>query len=161
LDYCGRQKVGGLSLKYFTMRQLPLLKAEGYSKTAPWAPSITLRDWLLPRLLELTYTAWDLQPFAEDCGDSGPPYIWDPARRFQLQCELDAAFFHLYGISRDDADHIFDTFDVLQRSDERAHGEYRTKRVILEIYEALAEAAATGRPYVSPLGPARRATSGQ
>jgi len=161
LDYCARQKVGGLSLKYFTMRQLPALIAEDYASPAPWARTIALRDWILPRVLELTYTAWDLQPFAEDCGESGPPFIWDPARRFQLQCELDAAFFHLYGISRDDADHIFDTFDVLQRSDERAHGEYRTKRVVLEVYDALAQAAATGRPYVSPLGPPRRATSGQ
>jgi len=158
LDYCARQKVGGLSLKYFTMRQLPVLKPNAYGVPTPWSTPIPLRDWLLPRVLELSYTSWDLQSFAEDCGDSGPPFIWNPERRFQLQCELDAAFFHLYGISQSDAVYILDTFDVLQRSDERAHGDYRTKRVILEIYGALAEAAAAGRPYVSPLGPPRRAT---
>lgn len=158
LDYCARQKVGGLSLKYFTMKQLPLLKPKHFKNKATWAPSETVVDWISKRVLELTYNAWDLQPFAEDCGDYGPPFIWNSARRFQLQCELDAAFFHLYRISRDDADYILDTFDVLHRADVREHGEYRTKHVILEIYDALAEATRTGQPYVSPLGPPRRAT---
>ncbi len=124
---------------------------------APWAPSTRIRDWLLPRVLELTYTAWDLKPFAEDCGDDGPPFIWDPDRRFQLRCEIDAAFFHLYGISRDDTAYILDTFPVLERSEKREHGEYRTKRVVLETYDGLATSAANGLRYESPLGPPRRA----
>ena len=157
-DYCARQKVGGVSLKYFTMRQLPALGPEAYATPAPWAPSMRIRDWLLPRVLELTYTAWNLKAFAEDCGDDGAPFVWDPARRFQLRCEIDAAFFHLYGISREDAAYILDTFPVLARSDEREHGEYRTKHVVLEIHNALAAAAAEGIPYRSPLGPPRRVT---
>ena len=157
-DYCARQKAGGVHLTYFTMRQLPALRPGAYAMPAPWAPSIRIRDWLLPRVLELTYTAWNLKAFAEDCGDEGPPFIWDPERRFQLRCEVDAAFFHLYGISRDDTAYILDTFPVLERSEEREHGEYRTKRVVLETYHALAAAAAKGMPYDSPLGPPRRAT---
>ena len=157
-DYCARQKVGGLHLTYFTIQQLPALQPRAYAVPAPWAPSIPIRDWLLPRILELSYTAWDLQAFADDCGDSGPPFIWDPERRFQLRDEIDAAFFHLYGISRDDTAYILDTFPVLQQSEVRAHGEYRTKRVVLETYDALAAAAAKGIPYESPLGPPRRAT---
>lgn len=157
LDYAARQKVGGLHLKYNVFKQLPVLLPATYKKSISWDSMKKASDWLFPRVLELTYTAWDLQPFAEDCGDSGPPFIWDPVRRFQLQCELDAAFFHLYGISRDDASYILDTFDVLQRADVRNHGNYRTKHKILEIYDVLAEAASTGKPYVSPLGPPRRA----
>ena len=157
-DYCARQKVGGLSLTYFTMRQLPVIQPRGYAMPALWAPSIRIRDWLLPRVLELTYTAWDLKAFSEDCGDDGPPYIWDPVRRFQLRCEIDAAFFHLYGISRDDTAYILDTFPVVERSEVREHGEYRTQRVVLETYDALAAAMAKGLPYDSPLGPPRRAT---
>jgi len=109
--------------------------------------------WLLPRVLELTYTAWDLQPFARDCGYDGPPFRWDPERRFLLRCELDAAFFHLYGISRDDAAYILDTFPIVRRKDEERIGEYRMKRVILEIYDALAESARTGQPYRTRLDP--------
>ena len=156
-DYCARQKVGGLSLKYFTMRQLPALPPTAYALPAPWSPSMPVRDWLLPRVLELTCTAWNLKAFAEDCGDDGPPFLWDPERRFRLRCEIDAAFFHLYGVSRDDAAYILDTFPVLRRSEEREHGEYRTKRVVLETHDALAAAAAEGVPYRSPLGPPRRA----
>ena len=157
-DYCARQKVGGLSLKYFTMRQLPALRPSAYKSPAPWAPSMEIRDWILPRILELSYTAWDLKAFAEDCGDDGPPFVWDPERRFQLRCEIDAAFFHLYAISRNDTAYILDTFPVLERSEKREHGEYRTKRVVLEIYDALATAVASGMPYESTLGPPRRAT---
>ena len=157
-DYCARQKVGGLSLTYFTIRQLPVLRPEAYAAPAPWAPSIRIRDWFLPRVLELTYTTWNLKAFAEDCDDEGPPFIWDPERRFQLQSEIDAAFFHLYCISRDDTAYILDTFPVLERSEERVHGEYRTKRVVLETYDALESAATQGIPYESPLGPPRRAT---
>ena len=157
-DYCARQKVGGLHVTYFTMRQLPALRPGVYAKPAPWSPSMPVRDWLLPRVLELTCTAWNLKAFAEDCGDDGPPYLWDPERRFRLRCEIDAAFFHLYGISREDAAWILDTFPVLRRSEEREHGEYRTKRVVLETHDALAAAAAEGVPYRSPLGPPRRAT---
>jgi hypothetical protein len=134
-----------------------VLNPMAYSVQVPWVLDQTVGQWLLPRILELTYTAWDLQPFARDCGDEGPPFIWDPDRRFRLQCELDAAFFHLYGLSRDDADYILGTFEVLERAETRTHGEFRTRRVVLECYDALAQAATTGRPYVSPLGPPRRA----
>ena len=33
-----------------------------------------------------------------------------------------------------------DTFPIVKRKDEAAHGEYRTKRVILEVYDAMHEA---------------------
>ena len=157
-DYCARQKVGGVNFPYFTMRQLPALRPEAYAMPAPWDSSIRIRDWLLPRVLELTYTAWDLKAFAEDCDDDGPPFVWDPRRRFQLRCELDAALFHAYGVSRDDAAYILDTFPVLEQSENLEHGEYRTKRVVLETYDALAAAAAKGISYKSPLEPPRRAT---
>ncbi len=158
LDYCARQKVGGVHLTFFTMRQLPVLGPQAYATPTPWAISTQIREWLFPRVLELTYTAWNLKAFAEDCGDDGGPFIWDSARRLQLRCEIDAAFCHLYGLSRDDAAYVLDSFPVLARSEEREHGEYRTKRVVLETYDKLAAATARGVPYESPLGPPRRAT---
>jgi hypothetical protein len=97
-----------------------------------------LLDFIVPRVLELTYTAWDLQPFAQDVGYDGAPFIWDEDRRFLMRCELDALYFHLYQIPRDDADYIMETFPIVKRKDESAHGEYRTKRVILEMYDQMA-----------------------
>jgi hypothetical protein len=134
--------------------------------------SQTLRDWLLPRVLELTYTAWDLEPFAQDCGWAGPPFRWDEERRFLLRCELDAAFFHLYlgpedewrrqpealtkafPTPRDAVSYIMDTFPIVRRKDEKKYdGDYRTKRVILEIYDAMHESIRTGHPYQTRLDP--------
>ena len=86
-------------------------------------------------------------------GYDGPPFRWDEERRFLLRCELDAAYFHLYGIERDDVDYIMDTFPIVKRKDEAAHGEYRTKRVILEIYDEMAEAVRTGQLYKTRLDP--------
>ena len=101
----------------------------------------------------MTYTAWDLQPFAQNCGYDGPPFRWDEERRFLLRCELDAAFFHLYGIEGDDVGYIMETFPIVKRKDEAAHGEYRTKRVILEIYDEMQLAMDTGEPYQTRLDP--------
>ena len=70
-----------------------------------------------------------------------------------LRCELDAAYFHLYEIARDDVDYIMETFPIVKRRDEAAHGEYRTKRVILEIYDEMQQAMETGRPYQTRLDP--------
>lgn len=153
LDYAGRQKVGGTHLKYHVLKQLPALPPSVYDGKAPWSAETSKSDWYLPRVLELTYTAWDLEPFGQDVGYYGPPFRWDPERRFLLRAELDAAFFHLYGLSRDDTGYILDTFPIVRKNDEKAYGEYRTQRVILEIYDAMAEASRTGQPYATRLDP--------
>ena len=118
-----------------------------------WDDTYSVLNFVYERALELSYTAWDLEPFARDLGYDGPPFRWDPERRFLLRCELDAAFFHLYGIGRDDVDYIMETFPIVKRKDEAAHGEYRTKRVILEIYDQMSRAADTGQPYRTPHDP--------
>jgi hypothetical protein len=131
-----------MSLSFFILKQLPVLPPATYTDE--------LLAFIVPRVLELTYTAWDMQPFAQDCGYSGPPFVWDEARRFLLRCELDALYFHLYGISRDDAAYILDTFPIVRRKDEQQHGEYRTRRVILEIYDEMSAGVAT---YATRLDP--------
>jgi hypothetical protein len=68
------------------------------------------------------------------------------------RCELDAACFHLDSIERDDVDDIM-TFPIVRRKDEAAHGECRTKRVILEIYDEMRRAMETGEPYQTRLDP--------
>lgn len=88
----------------------------------------------------LTYTAWDLAPFAEDLGDTvpetrivNPQFVWDPERRFLLRAKLEAAFFHLCGITRGDLAYIMDNFPIVRRHAETTHGAYRAKRVTGEI----------------------------
>jgi Eco57I restriction-modification methylase len=148
LDYVVRQKISGANLKYFVLKQLPVLPPDEYDKPTPWAPDSTLDGWITCRVVELSYTAYDMRPFAEALGDDGEPFRWDERRRELMRAELDAAYFHLYGIKRDDVDYIMDTFPIVRGKDEAAHGEYRTKRLILEAYDAM-----TAAPYATPLDP--------
>jgi hypothetical protein len=82
-------------------------------------------------VLELTYPAHDMAPFARDMGHPGPPFPWDEERRLHLQCQLDALFFILYGLDRDEAAYVLSTFPIVQRQDEAAFGRYRTRDLIL------------------------------
>ena len=95
-DFAVRQKVGGTQLDYHHVFQFPVLPPKAYEELFSWIGGVSFCEWLLPRILELIYTARDLEDFAHDCGLSGPPFRWDKARRFLIRCELDAAFFHLY-----------------------------------------------------------------
>ena len=54
---------------------------------------------------------------------------------------------------RDAVAYIMDTFPIVQRKDVEKWGDYRTKRVILEIYDALAESIRTSKPYQTRLDP--------
>ena len=160
-DYSARQKIGGTHLKFFLAKQLPFLIPSIYTETCQWDTNNSIENWLFPRALELTYTAWDLEAFAKDCSYGGPPFRWDEDRRFLLRCELDAAYFHLYGIARDDVDYIMETFPIVKRQDEKEHGEYRTKRVILEMYDEMQRAMESEVAYGTRLvpGPANPAVA--
>jgi hypothetical protein len=155
-DYVIRQKLGGLHLSYYIVRQLPVFPPDRYTPE--------LRDFIVPRVVELTYTAWDLQAFAQDILDEvGPetwarwfadapvhtspppegqpampaPFVWDEERRARLRAELDGLYAHLYGLTRDELAYILDTFPIVRRKDEGKYGEYRTKRMVLDRYGAL------------------------
>ena len=151
LDYCARQKYAGTSLKFFLFKQLPVLPPDAYQTPLKWLGADAPVYWIRQRVLELTYTAYDLAPFATDLGDDGPPFRWDEERRFAMRAELDAAFFHLYGVNRDDLGYIMDSFRAFQNND-RARFD-RTKDLIVDVYDAIAEAMRTGVPYQTILDP--------
>ena len=88
-------------------------------------------------VLRLTYTAHDMAPFARDLGYDGPPFIWNEEERRHLRARLDALYFHLYGLSRDDADYVLGTFPIVRRTDEAQFGTYRTRDLILAYMNAL------------------------
>ena len=64
-----------------------------------------------------------------------------------------AELTHYFPTPRDAVSYIMDTFPIVRRKDETRHGDYRTKRVILEIYDAMQSATATGEPYRTRLDP--------
>jgi len=140
-DFFARHKVGGTHMNFFIFKQLPVLPLNAYTQAAI--------DFIQPRVLELTYTAHDLKPWAEDLGSGGPPFRFDPERRSLLRAELDAFYAHLYGLNRDELRYILDpadvmgpdypseTFRVLKNNELRQFGEYRTQRLVLEAWDRL------------------------
>nr|WP_236260351.1 DNA methyltransferase [Streptomyces tendae] len=144
LDFAARQKLQGSHLTYTYLEQLPVLAPTVYSLSAPWTQETPLADWIRPRVLELTYTSYEMAPWAKYLGDDGPPFVWDETRRFLMRAELDAAYFHLYGIERADVDLVLDSFRAFKNKQPAVFQD--TKDEIVRVYEAMAE----GRPFTRP-----------
>src|SRR5262249_25938787 len=142
-----------IDVSSFIVEQLPLLPPETYGVSASWAHGTSLVDWLTPRVLELVYTAWDLEPFAADVGHKGPPFSWNPARRAILRAELDAAFFHLSALDGVEAGHFLDPSPIAREKEEREHGASHPKCLPLECSAALPNATAGGELSPPPLPP--------
>ena len=135
LDFVARQKIHGTSLNLYIVEQLPIIASGDYDRQFD---NTTARDLVRDHVLRLTYTADDMVPFARDLGYNGPPFVWNEEERRHLRARLDALYFHLYGVSRDDADYILSTFPIVQREDEAEFGTYRTRSLILAYMSALA-----------------------
>ncbi len=134
-DFATRQKVQGQTLNLFIMEQLPVIAPDDYDRQFG---TTTTRDLVRDHVLRLTYTADDMAPFARDLDFDGPPFTWDEEERRHLRARLDALYFHLYGLSRDEADYVLSTFPIVQKEDEAEFGTYRTRNLILAYMSALA-----------------------
>ena len=135
LDFVARRKIHGTSLNLYIVEQLPVIAPEDYDRQFG---NTTARDLVSDHVLRLTYTADDMVPFARDLGCDGPPFIWDDEERRHLRARLDALYFHLYGLTRDDAEYVLSTFPIVQREDEAEFGTYRTRNLVLAYMNALA-----------------------
>ena len=142
-DYLARQKIQGLHLNKYIVEQLPVISPETYDQYhfGPKSAAAVIRE----AVLELTYTAQDMAPFAVDLGhvdtsgQPSPPFPWDEDRRLYLKAKLDAVFFHLYGIQdRDDIRHIYASFPIVERQETATYGHYRTRDLCLAWMNALA-----------------------
>lgn len=155
-DYVVRQKLGGTNMTFGYYKQFPVLPPKRYTPA-----DLT---FIVPRVLELTHTADDMQAWADDLlaampdadprppeqrSTPLPPFPWSPERRAQLRAELDAYYARLYGLTRDELRYILDpadvmgaaypseTFRVLKNNEMREFGEHRTQRLVLEAWDQL------------------------
>lgn len=128
LDYVARQKVQSTHLNWYIIEQLPILLEEAYDIKIGGRSA---RDIVREEVLKLTYTSNDMEPFARDMGYDGDPFIWDEDERRHSRARLDALYFILYGIEREDADYILSTFPIVRRHDEAAHDRFLTRDLIL------------------------------
>ncbi|MDQ1308488.1 MAG: hypothetical protein QG671_4322 [Actinomycetota bacterium] len=148
-DYVLRQFLSQPSIPQGTFEQLPVLTREGLDRLGDRSD---VETWIIARVRMLLGDSAELAEFVRELGITAR----GPVDAERARAELDAAMFVLFGIERDDVDYIMETFPIVKRKDVAAHGEYRTKRLILEIYDAMAEAEATGVPYASPFDEASR-----
>ncbi len=134
-DFVARQKAQGTHMNWYIVEQLPVIAPGDYDRRFG---AVTARELVRDHVLRLTYTAHDMAPFARDLGYDGPPFVWDEEERRHLRARLDALYFHLYGLSRDDAGYVLNTFPIVRREDEAQFGRYRTRDLILAYLNALA-----------------------
>jgi hypothetical protein len=140
-DFVTRQKMGGTNFNFFIVKQLPVIPPERYTQKDI--------EYITPRVLELVYTSWEMQPFAQDMGYNGEPFIWNPNKRALIRAELDAYYAKLYQLTRDELRYILDpaevygaefpseTFRVLKNNEIKQFGEYRTQRLVLEAWDVI------------------------
>ena len=142
-DFVARQKIGGTSFKLYLIKQIPILPPSSYMP-----PDLA---FIVPRVLELTYTSHSMAPFARDLGYQGQPFVWNENRRSHLRAELDAWYARAYCLTRDELRYILDpadvkgpnypseTFRVLKKNELARFGEYRTARLVLAAYDELTQ----------------------
>ena len=135
VDFVARQKAQGTHLNWYIVEQLPVIAPAAYDRSFG---ATTARNLIRNHVLRLTYTAHDMTPFAHDLGYDGDPFLWDEEERRHLRARLDALYFHLYGLSRTDAEYVLNTFPIVRREDEAAFGKYRTRDMTLAYMNALA-----------------------
>lgn len=157
LDYCARVKIGGTHLTYSYLKQLPVLSPSQYNEAD--------LAFIVPRVLELTYTAHDLQAWARDLGFDGSPFVFNRKRRAETRAELDAYYANLYGLTENELLYILDpaevlgedypseTFRVLKKREVKEFNEYRTRSLVMREFKRMALARANGEAYVSMLTP--------
>ena len=143
LDFVARQKVQSTHLNWYIAEQLPIVPLERYRAVRFGAK--TAEEIVREVVLELTYTAHAMAPFArgmghvDEAGEVLPPFRWNGDRRLHLRAKLDALYFHLYGITdRDDIRYIYSTFPIVEREEIAAYGAYRSRDLCLAWTSALA-----------------------
>jgi hypothetical protein len=152
MDFLVRMKVG-LTMALTILDSLPF-------------PRLSVGDpvarRLVQRVLGLVCTGPEMNELWDEMSRAGivearegdeAPGTSDAAERLRLVAEIEAEVALQFGLSRQELVHVLDTFPIVRKNDEKAHGEYRTKRVILEIYDEMAEAIRTGRAYQTRLDP--------
>ena len=127
------------------------LPPDAYANRCPWSKKKTLEHWISEQVLKLTCTAEDMIPLAQACNFTGSrgdgAHIWKEAER----AELDAAYFHLYGGARADAEYMLSTFTNtgLAPEDERSSQQClwkdgSTGELVLAAYDRLRRPWRTG-----------------
>lgn len=143
-DFVARNKLHGQNFSWYILEQLPVIQPDQF-ETVRFGPK-SAAEIVREAVLELTYTSYEMAPFARDMGYTDnvgnvrSPFIWTKNDRLELRAQLDAVFFHLYGITnREDIRYIYSTFPIVEREEKEAYGGvYRSCDLCLAHMNALA-----------------------
>jgi hypothetical protein len=138
LDFLARSKVGGVHLNFFIVEQLAVLPPQSFDASPSWTGGDSISEWMKSRLVDLCNTAVDIAPWARTIGRTRDGHRWIESERATLRADLDAAFFHLYGFSREDTEFALDSFYVLRDRETRQFGAFVTKDLVLNCFDKLA-----------------------
>ena len=138
MDFLVRKKVS-LSMTYTILDSLPFPRL---------TPDHELTRKLLPLGLRLTCTSPEMAGFWDAMAEQGwvdpiaegstPPGFTDPELRLDARAQIDAIVAkEIYGLSRDEVDYVLETFRIAKEYDIDKYGDYRTKMLILEHYDAM------------------------
>lgn len=137
-DYMLRNALTQPSIPQGTSQQIPVPPPDSFAEPFPRDATTFGFEWIAVRVLQLVYTSNSMAEVARDLGVDGSPFLWDPEQRAILGAELDAAFFHLFGVSSEDVLYTLDIFTIVRRKEVSEFGEYRSRRLILDMCDAMA-----------------------
>jgi hypothetical protein len=154
MDWIARSKLSSPKMSFTLVDSLPF-------------PRLALsQHWVqvaAPIVLRLVCASPEMVPFWNQMSEFG---LCLPARdgevpkeallledeREQARAELDALVAHdVFGLEREELSAVLETFPVVRKRDLKKHGDYRTKRLILDCFDEIAKAAREKRPYWSRL----------
>jgi hypothetical protein len=156
MDWFTRKKLSSPHLTFTVLDSLPFPRPK---LTDSWV------QLAAPLVLRLVCTSPDMTPFwnrmvthgfcaAVPANTVPVGALVEETTRASARAALDALVaHHVYGLTRAELADVLETFPVVKKRDMKAHREYRTKRMILETYDAMAEAARTGLPYATDFDP--------
>ena len=100
-----------ISMSYFNYKQVPVLPLDRYADAD--------LAFIIPRVVELAYTAHDLAPWTRGLGYYDPLFVFD----------CDDLRYILDPVDVMGEDCLSETFCVLKNNEQREFGEYRTRRL--------------------------------
>lgn len=136
VDFVARQRVLGKKLALNILDSLPIARFPARN---------ALGDWLATATLLLTCTSQEMAGlWREQEGDGWsaptpvPVGIADPETRRLLRARVDAVVARdVYGLQRDDLESIIGTFPQLEGIELKRHGEFLTRRLVLNAFDEL------------------------
>jgi hypothetical protein len=152
MDFHLRKKVG-LNITHTIVDSLPFPRLRSDDVRARTIVALAARLTCVSEEMRGYWNILASDSWVPAVADTAPlPGIVGDEDRQDARNRLDAMIaFNIFGLSSLDLAHVLDGFPILERRDVERYGEYRTKRAILELYDAMAEAARTGQPYQTGL----------